>query len=212
MGGAEGGGRWVGDTEAAQLQSWHRIKEPHWEATCLTREKVSKSPLLTAPLGVPDAVAPTPPGVTAVPGLPSLGLQAQLCALLFAGTSGGPPPVLGNMSSGRRRGEAAGKSCSPASSLQPPRILVVDIHAPSWAHTCRQLCEALENVFSLACSLAGPPRIPLLSLYVTWTRQECLLPFTVSAGLGFGRVQGCLQTLFLPTARPARGSCPALSG
>ncbi|XP_062998674.1 meiosis 1 arrest protein-like [Elgaria multicarinata webbii] len=96
---------------------------------------------------------------------------------------------------------AAGKdpaSASSAHSQQPARILVVDIHPPHWAHTCHKLCEALENVFSLACSLAGPSRIPLFSLYVAQNHQECLLPFVVRGG--FSRLQSCIAKLrALPT-------------
>lgn len=71
-------------------------------------------------------------------------------------------------------------------SHQPWRILVVDVQAPLWPHTCPRVCEALENVFSLAGSLAGPPRIPLLSIYAAQSPPECLLPFAVSPDLGVG--------------------------
>ncbi|XP_029140990.1 meiosis 1 arrest protein [Protobothrops mucrosquamatus] len=77
---------------------------------------------------------------------------------------------------------------------QPPRILVVDIHPPHWDHTCHKLCEALENVFCLACSLTGPPRIPSFSLYVVQNQQECLLPFVALKG-GFARLQSCFGEL-----------------
>ncbi|KAJ6658580.1 hypothetical protein lerEdw1_019968 [Lerista edwardsae] len=107
------------------------------------------------------------------------------------------------MSTGRRRGEVAGKRQPATPPTQPPRILVVDIHGPTWAPTCQKLCGALENVLALACSLAGPPRIPLLSLYVAWKRQECLLPFTPVRG-NFARLQGCLAELrALPVAEGA---------
>lgn len=87
------------------------------------------------------------------------------------------------MSPGRQRPSAVEKcpATTTAPSRQSPRILVVDIHPPHWDHTCRKLCEALENVFCLACSLTGPPRIPSFSLYVVQNQQECLLPFVVSA-------------------------------
>ncbi|XP_054846306.1 meiosis 1 arrest protein [Eublepharis macularius] len=99
-----------------------------------------------------------------------------------------------------RRGDAAGKIPTAAShSRQPLRILVVDTQAPHWAHTCHLVCEALENVFALTSSLAGPPRIPLLSIYVAQAWQECLLPFVVMRG-GFARLQRCLAELrALPT-------------
>ncbi|XP_062992112.1 meiosis 1 arrest protein [Elgaria multicarinata webbii] len=90
-------------------------------------------------------------------------------------------------------------SASSAHSQQPSRILVVDVRPPHWAHTCHQLCKALENVFSLACSLAGPSRIPLFSLYVAQNHQECLLPFVPVRG-GFSRLQSCIAELrALPT-------------
>ncbi|XP_064509785.1 meiosis 1 arrest protein isoform X2 [Pseudopipra pipra] len=63
---------------------------------------------------------------------------------------------------------------------QPSRILIVDATSPSWAKTCSVLCEALENTLCLACGLAGPCRVPLLSLYVVQPQQECLLPFTIT--------------------------------
>lgn len=66
---------------------------------------------------------------------------------------------------------------------QPSRILIVDVTSPSWANTCSALSEALENTLCLACSLTGPCRVPLLSLYVVQNQQECLLPFTVCVKL-----------------------------
>ncbi|KYO34899.1 meiosis 1 arrest protein [Alligator mississippiensis] len=89
-----------------------------------------------------------------------------------------------------RRGYLAGKP----NSWQPSRILVVEAVPPFWANTCSKLCEALENVFCLACSLAGPCRIPLLSLYVVQNQHECLLPF-VQVKESFTRLQTCLSEL-----------------
>lgn len=63
---------------------------------------------------------------------------------------------------------------------QPPRLLIVDAACPSWARVCSNLCEALQNFFSLACSLEGPTRVPLFSMYVVQSRHECILPFVVS--------------------------------
>nr|XP_028600557.1 meiosis 1 arrest protein [Podarcis muralis]XP_028600558.1 meiosis 1 arrest protein [Podarcis muralis]XP_028600559.1 meiosis 1 arrest protein [Podarcis muralis]XP_028600560.1 meiosis 1 arrest protein [Podarcis muralis]XP_028600561.1 meiosis 1 arrest protein [Podarcis muralis]XP_028600562.1 meiosis 1 arrest protein [Podarcis muralis]XP_028600563.1 meiosis 1 arrest protein [Podarcis muralis]XP_028600564.1 meiosis 1 arrest protein [Podarcis muralis]XP_028600565.1 meiosis 1 arrest protein [Po len=111
------------------------------------------------------------------------------------------------MSSGPRGGsrDGAGKGLAGAGaaslSWQPPHILVVEAHPSHWAHTCHKLCDALENVFSLACSLAGPPRIPLLSLYVVQSQQECLLPFVPVRG-SFSRLQSCLAEL---RALPSEG-------
>ncbi|XP_053258302.1 meiosis 1 arrest protein [Podarcis raffonei] len=109
------------------------------------------------------------------------------------------------MSSGPRGGsrDGAGKGLAGAAShsWQPPHILVVEAHPSHWAHTCHKLCDALENVFSLACSLAGPARIPLLSLYVVQSQQECLLPFVPVRG-SFSRLQSCLAEL---RALPSEG-------
>lgn len=77
---------------------------------------------------------------------------------------------------------------------QPSRILIVDVTSPSWANTCSVLSEALENSLCLACSLTGPSRIPLLSLYLVQNQQECLLPF-VHLKENFARVQACISEL-----------------
>ncbi|XP_048365798.1 meiosis 1 arrest protein [Sphaerodactylus townsendi] len=105
------------------------------------------------------------------------------------------------MNSGRR-GEPPGK-IPAAHSQQPLRILVVDICAPHWTHTCHQICKALENVLALAGSLAGPPRIPLLSIYVAQSQPECLLPFVPVRG-GFAQLQRSLLEL---RALPTEGAC-----
>ncbi|KAL0619909.1 Meiosis 1 arrest protein [Plecturocebus cupreus] len=60
---------------------------------------------------------------------------------------------------------------------QPPRLLIVHIALPSWADICANLCEALQNFFSLACSLMGPSRMSLFSLYMVQDQHECILPF-----------------------------------
>uniref|UniRef100_A0A8C5STD8 Uncharacterized protein n=1 Tax=Laticauda laticaudata TaxID=8630 RepID=A0A8C5STD8_LATLA len=100
------------------------------------------------------------------------------------------------MSPGRQRPSVVEKcpAATTARSRQSPRILVVDIHPPHWDNTCHKLCEALENVFSLACSLTGSPRIPSFSLYVVQNQQECLLPFVALKG-GFPRLQSCFAEL-----------------
>ncbi|NXA56785.1 M1AP protein, partial [Nothocercus julius] len=89
-----------------------------------------------------------------------------------------------------RRGFSAAK----AHSQQPSRILIVDVTTPSWTSTCSVLSEALENTLCLACSLTGPCRIPLLSLYVVQNHQECLLPF-MQVKENFARVQTCISEL-----------------
>ncbi|XP_044874747.1 meiosis 1 arrest protein [Mauremys mutica] len=93
-----------------------------------------------------------------------------------------------------RRGYTAGKAYATAHSWQLPQILIVDVKPPFWANTCSKLCEALENFFCLACSLAGPCRIPLLSLYVVQNQHECLLPFVQVKG-SFPRLQTCISEL-----------------
>uniref|UniRef100_A0A8C0C3M3 Uncharacterized protein n=1 Tax=Buteo japonicus TaxID=224669 RepID=A0A8C0C3M3_9AVES len=77
---------------------------------------------------------------------------------------------------------------------QPSRILIVDVTSASWTNTCSVLSEALENTLCLACSLTGPCRIPLLSLYVVQNQQECLLPFT-QVKENFARIQACISEL-----------------
>uniref|UniRef100_A0A8C3XGH9 M1AP protein n=1 Tax=Cyanoderma ruficeps TaxID=181631 RepID=A0A8C3XGH9_9PASS len=99
--------------------------------------------------------------------------------------------------------------CFPAagggsSHTQPSHILVVDVTSPSWANTCSVLSEALENVLCLACGLAGPCRVPLLSLYVVQPQQECLLPFT-QVKENFARIQACISEL---RSLPAEGCFP----
>ncbi|CAN8207883.1 unnamed protein product [Coccothraustes coccothraustes] len=91
-----------------------------------------------------------------------------------------------------------------APSQQPSHILVVDATSPCWASTCSVLSEALENVLCLACGLAGPCRVPLLSLYVVQPQQECLLPFT-QVKENFARVQACISEL---RSLPAEGCFP----
>ncbi|MBN3307171.1 M1AP protein, partial [Amia calva] len=86
------------------------------------------------------------------------------------------------------------KAYASAFTRQPPRILIVDVVPPCWSDTCPNLCEALENLFSLACSLAGPCRLPLLSLYVVHNQHECLLPFT-KVKENFTRLHACVMEL-----------------
>lgn len=62
---------------------------------------------------------------------------------------------------------------------QPARALIVEAVPPWWSETSKVICDALDNFLSLACSLDGPCRIPLLSLFAVSRQQECLLPFGV---------------------------------
>lgn len=79
-------------------------------------------------------------------------------------------------------GRTTGKGPSTSSQIyqQPPRLLIVHISLPSWADICSNLCEAMQNFFSLACSLMGPSRMSLFSLYMVQNQHECILPFVVS--------------------------------
>ncbi|XP_038649090.1 meiosis 1 arrest protein isoform X5 [Scyliorhinus canicula] len=78
------------------------------------------------------------------------------------------------------RNGISNKTHSTIATRQPSRILIVDVTPPFWSDICTNLCEALENFFALACSLGGPPRLPLFSLYVVHNQQECLLPFVIT--------------------------------
>ncbi|XP_071393268.1 meiosis 1 arrest protein [Centroberyx affinis] len=85
--------------------------------------------------------------------------------------------------------------CWPSSFLrQPPRVLIVEALPPWWSETGTVLCEALDNFLSLACSLDGPCRIPLLSLYAISRQQECLLPFVQVRG-NLARLRSCVEEL-----------------
>ncbi|XP_004634189.1 meiosis 1 arrest protein [Octodon degus] len=79
---------------------------------------------------------------------------------------------------------------------QPPRLLIVHIALPSWADICSNLCEALQNFFSLACSLMGPSRMSLFSLYMVQNQHECILPFVQVRG-NFVRLQACISELHM---------------
>ncbi|XP_078055918.1 meiosis 1 arrest protein [Mustelus asterias] len=92
------------------------------------------------------------------------------------------------------RNSFSNKTNSTIATRQPPRILVVDVTPPFWSVICTNLCEALENFFALACSLGGPPRLPLFSLYVVHNQQECLLPFVQVKG-NFARLHSCVAEL-----------------
>ncbi|CAL8241694.1 unnamed protein product [Merluccius merluccius] len=77
---------------------------------------------------------------------------------------------------------------------QPPRVLIVEALPPWWSQTGPVLCEALDNFLSLACSVEGPCRIPLLSLYAISRQQECLLPFVHLSG-NLARLRCCVEEL-----------------
>ncbi|XP_052351663.1 meiosis 1 arrest protein [Oncorhynchus keta] len=85
--------------------------------------------------------------------------------------------------------------CRPSLfSQQPPRVLIVDASPPWWSETGTTLCEALDNFLTLACSLDGPCRLPLLSLYALSRQHECLLPFVQVRG-NLARLRSCVEEL-----------------
>ncbi|XP_028618251.1 meiosis 1 arrest protein [Grammomys surdaster] len=94
----------------------------------------------------------------------------------------------------RRRTTSRRTSPAMKISHQPPRLLIVHIAIPSWADICPNLCEALQNFFSLACSLMGPSRMSLFSLYTVQNQHECVLPFVQVRG-NFIRLQACISEL-----------------
>ncbi|XP_062065702.1 meiosis 1 arrest protein [Lepus europaeus] len=97
-----------------------------------------------------------------------------------------------------QHGRATGKRPSAPTPMQIyeplPRLLVVHVALPSWADICPTLCEALQNFFSLACSLMGPSRMSLFSLYIVRNQHECILPFVQVKG-NFARLQACISEL-----------------
>ncbi|XP_063042339.1 meiosis 1 arrest protein [Engraulis encrasicolus] len=85
--------------------------------------------------------------------------------------------------------------CHPSGfSRQPPRVLVVDTSPPWWSETSLVFCEALDNFLTLASSLEGPGRLPLLSIYAVNLQQECLLPFAQVKG-NLARLRLCVDEL-----------------
>uniref|UniRef100_H0WHT4 Meiosis 1 associated protein n=1 Tax=Otolemur garnettii TaxID=30611 RepID=H0WHT4_OTOGA len=93
-----------------------------------------------------------------------------------------------------RKTSGKGPSTPMHIAQQPPRLLIVHIALPSWADICSNLCEALQNFFSLACSLVGPSRMSLFSLYMVQNQHECILPFVQVKG-NFTRLQACISEL-----------------
>ncbi|XP_026124505.1 meiosis 1 arrest protein [Carassius auratus] len=86
-------------------------------------------------------------------------------------------------------------ACSSSSfTRQPSRVLIVDASPPWWSETCTILCQAIENFFFLASSLAGPARLPLLSVFAISVQLECLLPFVQVKG-NLTRLLSCIEEL-----------------
>ncbi|KAL2079471.1 hypothetical protein ACEWY4_025215 [Coilia grayii] len=99
------------------------------------------------------------------------------------------------MSGRNRAGASPMPTCQPSGfSRQPPRVLVVDTSPPWWSETGPILCEALDNFLTLASSLEGPSRLPLLSIYAANLQQECLLPFAQVKG-NLARLRLCVDEL-----------------
>ncbi|XP_073762032.1 meiosis 1 arrest protein isoform X1 [Danio rerio] len=87
------------------------------------------------------------------------------------------------------------QACSSSSfTRQPSRVLIVDASPPWWSETCTVLCQALENFFFLTSSLAGPVRLPLLSVFAISVQLECLLPFVQVKG-NLTRLLSCVEEL-----------------
>lgn len=88
-----------------------------------------------------------------------------------------------SMENRKRTGGSSNSGSLPHSSLsflrQPARVLIIEKLLPYWSETSKVICDALDNFLSLACSLDGPTRIPMLSLFTISRQQECLLPFVV---------------------------------
>ncbi|XP_018585827.1 meiosis 1 arrest protein isoform X1 [Scleropages formosus] len=94
-----------------------------------------------------------------------------------------------------RNRPGSGQLCCPSNFYrQPPRILIVDTSPPWWSHICSSLCEALDNFLTMACSLEGPYRLPLFSLYTVNSHLECLLPFVQVKG-NLVRLRSCVEEL-----------------
>ncbi|XP_048825796.1 meiosis 1 arrest protein isoform X3 [Brienomyrus brachyistius] len=94
-----------------------------------------------------------------------------------------------------RNRPAPSQVCCPTSfSRQPPRIMIVDVSPPGWLCISTSLCEALDNFLALTCSLEGPCRLPLLSLYALNKELECLLPFVQVKG-NLSRLRSCVEEL-----------------
>nr|XP_055067743.1 meiosis 1 arrest protein isoform X2 [Misgurnus anguillicaudatus]XP_055067751.1 meiosis 1 arrest protein isoform X2 [Misgurnus anguillicaudatus]XP_055067758.1 meiosis 1 arrest protein isoform X2 [Misgurnus anguillicaudatus] len=86
------------------------------------------------------------------------------------------------------------QACSSSFTRQPSRVLIVDASPPWWSETCPVLCQALENFFILTSSLAGPVRLPLLSIFAISVQLECLLPFVHVKG-NLTRLLSCVEEL-----------------
>uniref|UniRef100_A0A3Q2CM96 Meiosis 1 associated protein n=1 Tax=Cyprinodon variegatus TaxID=28743 RepID=A0A3Q2CM96_CYPVA len=98
------------------------------------------------------------------------------------------------MDNRKRPNSSSSLVCCSSFARQPARVLIVEALPPCWSDTCSVVCDALDNFLSLACSLDGPCRIPLLSLYAISRQQECLLPFVRVHG-NLPRLHSCVEEL-----------------
>ncbi|XP_046367689.2 meiosis 1 arrest protein-like isoform X1 [Haliotis rufescens] len=77
---------------------------------------------------------------------------------------------------------------------QPARSILIDISSPFDHHVCGTLCDSLENLFAVACGLAGPSRIPMVSIFLLTAQPELLLPLSSLKG-NLSRIQNALRTI-----------------
>ena len=54
----------------------------------------------------------------------------------------------------------------------PARLLMIDLSQPFSTDVGHDVCEALENMFSLACNLSGPTRIPFFGVMALYNYPE----------------------------------------
>ena len=54
----------------------------------------------------------------------------------------------------------------------PARLLMIDLSPPFSTDVGQDVCEALENMFSLACNLSGPTRIPFFGVMALYNYPE----------------------------------------
>ena len=57
---------------------------------------------------------------------------------------------------------------------------MVDLSPPFTSEVGQDVCEALENLFSLACNIVGPPRIPFFGLLALNRYPEVMPKYILS--------------------------------
>ncbi|XP_057714205.1 meiosis 1 arrest protein isoform X2 [Corythoichthys intestinalis] len=98
--------------------------------------------------------------------------------------------------------------CNTGFLRQPARLLIVEAVPPWWSETSGVLCDALDNFLTLVCSLKGPCRLPLFSLYSITSRVERLLPFQKVGWANLPNLRACLEDL---RSIPGQGITPDLT-